>query len=172
MLTLRPYKPCDAQAIASWVLDKATLRKWSSDRFGDFPITAEDINHKYLDLNGDCPEPDNFYPVTACDENGPVGSLILRYTDPEKRILRLGFVIVDDAKRGRGYGKEMLRLALTYAFQLLGATKVTIGAFENNPSACYCYRSIGFIPVGESTHTVNGEAWRCIEMEMLAPCAG
>lgn len=34
--------------------------KWSADKFGDFPITSEDINNKYLKNNGDCIEPDNF----------------------------------------------------------------------------------------------------------------
>ena len=61
-LQLRPYKPCDAEAIVRWIRDENALRLWSSDRFGDFPITAEDINRKYLLHNGDCAEPDNFYP--------------------------------------------------------------------------------------------------------------
>ena len=45
-------------------------------------------------------------------ENGVVGHLIMRYTDEKQTVLRLGFVIVDDSKRGLGYGKEMLRLML------------------------------------------------------------
>ena len=40
------------------------MRKWSSDRFGDFPITSEDINNKYIENNGDCIEYANFNPVT------------------------------------------------------------------------------------------------------------
>ena len=43
---------------------------------------------------------DNFYPVTAIDESGIVGHMILRYTDDKKSIVRFGFVIVDDTKRG------------------------------------------------------------------------
>ena len=35
---------CDADSIVSWIKDEDALRKWSSDRFGDFPITSEDIN--------------------------------------------------------------------------------------------------------------------------------
>lgn len=49
--------------------------------------------------------------------------------------LRLGFVIVDDTKRGKGYGKEMLSLAVKYAFEIFKAEKLTIGVFANNPSA-------------------------------------
>ena len=69
-LSLRQYKPCDADSIISWIKDEDALRKWSSDRFGDFPITSDDINNKYLGNNGDCIEPDNFYPFTAFDESG------------------------------------------------------------------------------------------------------
>lgn len=72
-LKLRPYKPKDAEVIVSWIKDERDLRKWSSDRYGAYPITAEDINYKYLECNGDCEEADNFYPMTAVDANGPVG---------------------------------------------------------------------------------------------------
>ena len=105
-MILRPYKPQDAEIIVSWIKDEEALRKWSSDRYGSYPITADDINHKYMDCNGDCVEPDNFYPMTAVADEGIVGHLILRYTDEEKKILRIGFVIVDDTKRGKGYGKR------------------------------------------------------------------
>lgn len=84
-LRLRPYKPCDADKIAGWIKDEQALRKWSSDRFGEFPVTADDINNKYLGHNGDCTEADNFYPLTAFDDSGAVGHLILRYTDPHKK---------------------------------------------------------------------------------------
>ena len=168
-LKLRPYKPSDADAIVSWIKDERALRKWSSDRYGAYPITAEDINHKYLDCNGDCEEPDNFYPMTLADECGPVGHLILRYTNKEKSVIRFGFVIVDDSKRGRGYGKKMLQMAIRYAFDMLKAEKITLGVFENNPSAYFCYKAAGFreIPMEkEFIFEIMGEQWKCIELEV------
>ncbi len=168
-LKLRPYKPKDGEAIASWIKDERALRKWSSDRYGAFPITADDINYKYLKCNGDCEEEDNFYPMTAVDENGPVGHLILRYTNAEKTTIRLGFIIVDDSKRGRGYGKRMIQMAIRYAFDMLKAEKITLGVFDNNPSAYYCYKAAGFreIPMEqESVYTIFGEKWKCIELEI------
>ncbi len=168
MLRLRQYKPCDAKNIVSWIKDEESLRKWSADRFGDYPISADDINRKYLENNGDCAEEDNFYPVTAFDENGVVGHLILRFVDDKKQVLRFGFVIVDETKRGKGYGKEMLRLALKYAFEVLMVQKVTIGVFENNPSALYCYKGVGFVEVGEEYYSIMGERWKCIELEKVA----
>ncbi len=168
-LIIRPYKPKDAEAIVSWIKDERDLRKWSSDRYGAYPITAEDINFKYLKCNGDCEEPDNFYPLTAVDANGPVGHLILRYTNKEKTIIRLGFIIVDDSKRGMGYGKRMIQMAMRYAFDMLKAEKITLGVFDNNPSAYYCYKAAGFkeIPMKEDViFEILGERWKCIELEV------
>lgn len=166
MLTLRPYKPCDAAVILSWIRDEETFRKWSTDRYDRYPITPEDMNRKYLTCNGDCPEPDNFYPVTLCDETGPVGHLILRYTGPG--VVRFGFIIVDETKRGKGYGKAMLRLALRYATEYLGAQKVTLGVLENNPQARHCYKSAGFRDVSLENpvyYHLLGKRIQCLEME-------
>ncbi len=166
-LRLRQYKPCDADRIVSWIKDEDALRKWSADRFGNFPITSEDINNKYFNNNGDCTEDDNFYPVTAFDEDGVVGHLILRYTDKEKKVIRFGFVIVDDSKRGKGYGRQMLTLAIKYAFDIFGAEKITLGVFDNNQSAYRCYKAAGFTETGEEILCeFFGEQWRQIEMEI------
>ena len=165
-LRLRPYKPTDAEKIVSWIKDEEALRKWSSDRFGNFPITSDDINNKYLKSNGDCVEQDNFYPFTAFDDSGVVGHLILRYTDTEKKVIRFGFVIVDDAQRGKGYGKKMLVLATKFAFDIFGAEKITLGVFDNNESAYYCYKAVGFVENGEEMFCeMFGKKWRIVEME-------
>lgn len=58
--------------------------------------------------------------------------------------LRFGFVIVNPEKRGQGYGKNMLKLGLKYAKDIYGANKVSLGVFENNESAYYCYKATGF----------------------------
>lgn len=169
MLKLRTYKESDANTIVTWCKDEAAFRRWTSDRYESFPITPEDMNAKYIDCNGDCVEPDNFYPVTAFDESGVVGHMIMRYTDVEKSVLRFGFVIVDDNKRGMGYGKEMLLLALKYAFELFGARKVTLGVFENNLPAYYCYKVAGFKDVQmdeKELCEVCGEIWSVNELEL------
>jgi RimJ/RimL family protein N-acetyltransferase len=107
--------------------------------------------------------------MTAFDESGVVGHLILRYTDAEKKVIRFGFVIVDDAQRGKGYGKQMLRLAAKYAFEIFGAEKITLGVFDNNDSAYGCYKAVGFEENGEEMFCeLFGKQWRIIEMELKA----
>lgn len=167
MLKLRPYKPCDAETIVSWCKDEESFRRWTSDRYDSFPITAADMNKKYIDNNGDCLDLDNFYPMTAFDESGIVGSLILRFNNEKRTVVRLGFIIVDDAKRGKGYGKKMVRLATKYAFEFLGAEKVTLGVFDNNPSAYHCYKAAGFKETGENFNIpLFEEMWTVVELKM------
>ena len=169
MLRLRPYKNCDARTIVTWCKDEVSFRKWCSDRWESFPITADDMNKKYMDHNGDCMDADNFYPMTGFDDGGVVGHLIMRFTDEKKKILRFGFVIVDDSKRDMGYGKEMLELALKYSFEILKVEKVTLGVFDNNMAAYYCYKAVGFREAEmaeEERCNICGETWRILELEI------
>ena len=169
MLRLRPYKPCDAAAIVSWLRDETVFRWWGGHRFGAYPITAEAVNDKYLAHNGDCEEPDNFYPFTVFDENGPAGHFILRYPDGDRRTVRVGWVIVDDTRRGRGLGRELLRLALHCAFVLLGAERVTLGVFTDNLRAYRCYAAVGFRDdplCPERTIETDGRTWTLRDMAL------
>lgn len=163
-MRLRPYKSCDAEVIEAWIQDKDVFLKWGGERFGEFPINASVIDDKYCKSNGDCVEPDNFYPWVAMDDEGKVvGHFIMRYTGGDNRQLRFGWVIVDHTIRGKGYGREMLELGKKYAFEILGAERITIGVFENNESAHWCYKKVGFV----DTEIVKEEPWNIIEMEIL-----
>lgn len=164
MLRLRPYKRCDAQEIVKWVKDEFAFRQWSADRYEHYPISAEDINKQYEDMA----EMDWFYPMTAFNEDGITGHLIMRFTDEGKQVLRFGFIIIDDTQRGKGLGKEMLKLSLKYAFEILKVKKVTLGVFENNPSAYHCYKAVGFKDTDMTEpefYHVFDEDWKCLELE-------
>lgn len=65
--------------------------------------------------------------------------------------------------------KNSLELALNYAFEIVKAKKVTLGVFENNPSAYYCYKAAGFKEMNvekDEYDSILGEKWKCIEMEV------
>lgn len=165
MLRLRPYKRCDAAKTVSWIQDEEAFYKWSAGNLGSYPVTADGLNAHY-DKQADS---DGYYTMVAFDESGAVGQLIMRFLDEEKKVLRFGFVIVDAAKRGKGYGKELITLALKFAFEIMKAEKVTIGVFDNNPSAYHCYKNVGFTEMGEEMNTMHrfmGQDWKCIELEI------
>lgn len=167
MLRLRPYKAGDADTITKWLADEYAFRQWSADRYEKYPITSDDMN-MYYDRDRDN---GRVWGMTAFDDTGIVGHFTMRFPDDSSfEEVRLGFVIVDDKKRGKGYGKEMLSLAIQYAFDFVKAGKISLGVFENNTAAFHCYQSCGFQTVERETvesYQCMGETWYCIEMELM-----
>lgn len=165
MLRLRPYKADDAKVITAWIKDEYGFRQWSADRYEKYPITPEDMNRYY-----DREDNTNVWGMTAFDDTGIVGHFTMRFLDEKKEEIRLGFIIIDDQKRGKGYGKEMLSLGVQYAFSFLKAKKVSLGVFENNQAAYGCYKACGFQEVKleqPECYSCMGQVWNCIEMERL-----
>ena len=158
-MTLRPFTIDDAPIILSWIKDLSAFRKWSADRYPTFPPKPEEMVAQYA--------AENIFPFTAIDNDGNIiGHIMLRYPDFSKTVIRFGFVIVDDNLRGKGYGKQMLQQAIQKAQQEFGAKKITLGVFDNNPSAFYCYQSVGFKVTGADTYLIDGEEWTEKEMEI------
>ena len=157
MLRLRPYKHEDAATILSWSKDERAYYRWCAGVIGEYPATEKEF--EFVDA---------LMAFTAFDEDGTAGFFTFRNPGGDLDVLRIGFVIVDPARRGKGQGKEMLRLALKYAFEVYGAKKVTLGVFENNEAAYHCYKAAGFkdIVLDETeTYSVIDEVWICREME-------
>ena len=158
-MKLRPFNPKDAVKILSWCKDKHTFRLWSADRYSVYPPMPEDMLAQY--------ESGVIFPFTAIDGEGKVlGHIMLRYPDSSRTVIRFGFVIVDDQLRGKGYGKQLLQLAIQKATHEFGAKKITLGVFDNNPSAFHCYESVGFKVIGTDSYQIDGEEWTGKEMEI------
>jgi RimJ/RimL family protein N-acetyltransferase len=169
MMKIRPFNVNDASTILSWCKDKHAFRLWSADRYKDFPAQPEEMMEQY--------KGDNMFPLTAIADDERlrvgeqssgmiVGHILLRFPSEDKSLIRFGFVIVDDSKRGMGYGKQLLRLAIDYAQRELGAQKITLGVFCDNHSAVECYKSVGFRITGMDTYSIDGEEWKGYEMEL------
>ena len=156
MLRLRPYKIEDADTIITWSKDERVFYQWSAGIMGEYPLTQEKFRFV-----------ESLMAFTAFDENEIVGFFTLRNPGGVIDELRMGFVIVDPSQRGRGKGKEMLELGLRYAFDVYGAKKVSLGVFENNEQAYYCYKAAGFKDVildEIETYKILDEEWKCAEM--------
>lgn len=156
---------CDAVAITSWIKNEYAFRQWCADRYDHYPLTPMDVNAYYhADENND-----RVWGMTAFDETGVIGHLTMRFPNEDKKEIRLGFIIIDDTKRSQGYGKDMLKLAIRYAFDCIKVDIVSLGVFENNISARKCYESVGFKPVINDIpeqYRCLGELWTCIDMQV------
>lgn len=158
--------PTDARAITSWLKSEFLMRQWCADRYVHYLVTPEDMN-AYHDrfIDGE-----TTVALTMTEGEIPVGYITLRTPADADCGKRLGFVIVDDARRGTGLGKALVGMSAEYAFHTLGATELSLGVFENNASAIRCYEGCGFhrveLPEPECYHCL-GETWRCIEMKLI-----
>ncbi len=164
-MELKKYQKEDSAIICSWIKDEKSLYQWSANRIGKFPLSGNDLDKDYAVMIKN----NRFIPLSAFDNNNLVGHLYIRYPDEnDDSIVRFGFVIVDPVLRGHKNGKKMLQLAIDYTKNILCASKITLGVFENNDSARYCYESVGFQPVGKTEiYKMPIGEWECIEMELI-----
>ena len=154
MIRIRPYKDSDAEKIRAWCRDEETYYKWTAGILGDYPLTEEQFRKTGALMR-----------FTALDEKEVAGFFTVRNPGDTLDELRIGFVIVDPAKRGRGIGREMLRLGVRYAFTIYHAERVSLSVFENNLPACSCYRAAGFSETGvKEKYVIRGEEQVAIEM--------
>lgn len=163
-MILRPFRKEDAAAVCGWIRTEKELYDWSADRYGCFPIGPETVLLAYAAQE----EVGPFVPLTAEDGEGNVtGHLVIRRPDPsEETVWRFGFVILAPDARGRGLGQEMLRSAARYARDALGASRITLGVFEDNTAAVRCYAAAGFVPTGSVWYELPSGRRRCTEMEL------
>lgn len=164
-MKLRDFRNEDADVICSWLRTEDELYRWSADRFNKYPLTGQDIVDNYAPQI----ESGKFFPLTVTDEDGKIlGHFIIRYPrEDNPSSVRFGFVILDPAERGRGYGKEMLRLGLKYAGEKLNAERVDLGVFEGNDSARGCYEAVGFKEYSRRMCEMPIGTWECVDMELF-----
>lgn len=156
MIRIRPYKATDANTIISWCQDEKAFYQWNAGVLGNYPITEKEFAFV-----------EGLMPFTAFDESGIVGFFTLRNPNESLDELRFGFLIVNPDKRGKGYGKAMLQLGLKFVFEIYGAKKASLGVFENNLAAYYCYKAVGFkdaVLDHPEKYQILDEEWLCKEM--------
>lgn len=140
-------------------VQKAKHAFWCANRL-PYPITQKSF-HAFLENNvADWTES----AYIATEDNGQAVGFFCYSVNTEDNIGFLKFVIVDKTKRGKGYGKEMLTLALQYAFQITGAEAVQLNVFSENTPAKHCYEKVSFVErnVDKNVFPFKDELWsRC-----------
>lgn len=104
------------------------MRQWCADRYERYPVTPDDMNsyhQQYIDGH-------NSIALTMVDGEEIVGYITLRTPADDLSEQRLGFVIVDDSKRGKGLGK------------LLSAWRLIMHSANSKPQKCHwaCLKTI------------------------------
>jgi RimJ/RimL family protein N-acetyltransferase len=77
-----------------------------------------------------------------------IGHCSLHSFDNTAHVCELSIEIGDKAYWGQGYGRDAIRLLLTYAFEHLNMNRVWLTTHSENERAIRCYRACGFVEEG------------------------
>lgn len=163
-LQLRPFRETEISTVLGWPQTEAEFYRWSAGKFGAYPAQPADVLRFYAN-----PAYRFCGIYTAFDAFGPCGHCTLRYLDGTRTALRLGFIILNPASRGKGYGKAMLRLVLDAIQPRYPGLPVSLSVFAENHPAIHCYQAVGFRFTGETEHIrlPNGSLHECRTMEAV-----
>jgi RimJ/RimL family protein N-acetyltransferase len=99
------------------------------------------------------------FEVRTLDEDKHIGFLGL-WVDLIHKEVWVGLGIGDREFWGKGYGTDMMRLCLRYAFTELNVQRVTLGLHEYNPRALRSYEKAGFRLEGRTRQDLMREGKR------------
>lgn len=139
-MRLRPFIPyIDFEEIKNWISDERTHAMWCANLI-HYPMEKQNFDAVMTEAAtrfGDSPF------VATTDEGKVVGFFCYSVNLATNEGM-LKFVMVDPSVRGKGVGKEMLQLAVEYAFRITKADAVHLNVFPENIRAKKCYESVGF----------------------------
>lgn len=162
-LIIKPYNSTYTNTILSWTNNEESFYRWSAGVLGTYPIDSIKFNERIKELKSS----KLFYPYVVKLNNEAIGFFTLRYREEIVNDLTIGFVILDPNKRGLGYGKKMLELAINLAFSKYKADNVNLRVFKENTEAYNCYKKCGLKENGiYDTYDILGKKWDVVELEM------
>lgn len=145
--------------IERWVNSERVHSLWCADLI-PYPMTRESFAKVLEEIavkwDG------HAYVVT--EENGtPIGFFVYSVKALNNSGF-LQFVILNSQMRGKGYGAQMLKLVLKFAFDITGVSSIHLNVFDVNTHAIKCYSKIGFVEksVEKNVFSYKNEKWgRC-----------
>lgn len=159
-MRLRPYiHSKDYEYIKKWINDERVHALWCANLIS-YPMTEEKLLN-ILEIDATDWSGSSY---VATDDNGkPIGFFAYSVNTFNNSGF-LKFVILDNELRGKGYGTQLLKLVLRYAFDITGVSSVQLNVFDSNNIAKKCYINVGFsednfVP---NAFTYKDETWgRC-----------
>ncbi len=139
-VVLRPFRPDDVEPLWRARLDAVTWAQTNETPF--LPETLEELRARYAEASrGSSAQ-------FAVDEDGLlVGRAALFGVDELARTGEVGLSLLPE-HRGRGLGRDVLRVLLGYAFRSRNLRRVHLQSLSSNEPALRSYRAVGFVEEG------------------------
>ena len=160
MIRLEPFKQSDFPKFISWIDSKELLVTIAGYDLL-YPLTEEQLQ-TYLDI----PESHSFT-IADTSKNNAIGHAEIFLT-PEGTGKIDKLLIGDASLRGKGLGKEVLKLLLEYAFEKLQLSTVELNVFDWNTGALKLYEKCGFIlnPQKRQVFEYETNTWIAVNMRL------
>ena len=158
-MRIRPYQNKDFEVISKWITEQRAHALWCANLI-PYPLEKNSFD----ELLAEAEERFGDSPFVATTEEGKVVGFFCFSVNLSTNEGMLKFVVIDASERNKGYGCEMLKLAVKYAFEIAKADAVQLNVFPENPGAKKCYEKVGFQErtMTEGAFRYKEEAWgRC-----------
>lgn len=160
-LYLSPMNVEDAPIYVKWLNDKTV-----SENIGlDTKITTLEGEREWLRKN----QNEYNFAIVLKKNDELIGNISFDEVDLIHRNACLGIFIGDEKHRGKGYGKEAIKLLLEYGFNNLNLNNIMLNVYSFNKRAIKVYESLGFKKFGirHKSHYFKGQFYDEIQMEIL-----
>ncbi len=148
-VVLRPITKEDTPLIVAW---RNNERVRTNFVFRE--VFTEEMHNNWMDTKVATGEVVQFIIETE-EEHKPIGSVYIR--DITETSGEYGMFIGDDAEVGKGYGRDVVRLTMDYAFKTLGLDHIIIRIFADNPASLRACIAAGFVEYERKDEKVEGE---------------
>ncbi len=139
-MRIRPYiESKDFEELKNWITEERAHAMWCANLI-QFPMEKESFEKTMREAS------DRFgvSPFVVTSDEGELIGFFCYSVNLDSNEGMLKFVMNNPKYRGKGYGKEMLRLAVKYAFEITNVQAVQLNVFPENERAKKCYESVGF----------------------------
>lgn len=163
-MRIRPYiESKDYEQMEKWICNEKMHALWCANLI-PYPLSKEKM-HSFLEK---CAIDWTDSAYVATEDNGEIVGFFCYSINVDDNTGFLKFIIVDSNKRGMGRGKEMLQLALKYAFDITDVELVQLNVFEENTIAKHCYEKLGFVEedISKNVFPYKDESWSRCHMTM------
>jgi RimJ/RimL family protein N-acetyltransferase len=143
---LRPVALSDENRLLAWRNDPATR----ASAFNEEEVTADEHSAWFARKLSDAA----CAMLIAEDAGEPVAQVRLERVEPDVAEIHIA---VDPAARGRGVGREVLRLAVAEGRSRLEVSRVRAHVKANNMASLRAFRAAGFVVTSETRNVVELE---------------
>lgn len=156
-----------SKAFSRWSRDTEFRRLMDS---GSAHVSSQGSVRRWLEKElEEQPVNMHWFSIRKLEDDKLLGDIDLYVVDWSGRDAFVGLGIGEREFWGKGYGTDVMKVLLRYAFTEVNLNRVTLNVFEYNPRAIRSYEKAGFRHEGRMRQVLNkeGRRWDILFMGIL-----